>query len=121
MLIEAFTETTGTEGTKSVKRAVFTQRDSAKLIKSLSDLKLDSDIIGHFETFGFALLMPETDDQQVRIVSERLTEALDNLDMHGPLGEVLTVRVGAVSVPQETASLEEALGIARSRLEIKFT
>jgi hypothetical protein len=121
MLIEAFTETSSPDGCRSLKRAAFLQRDSAKLARSLADLKLTSDIIGHFETFGFALLMPETDDQQARIVSERLSEALDALDMRGPLGEELNVRIGVVSIPQETVSLEEALGLARSRLEIRFS
>jgi len=120
MLIEAFCEAE-IAGEKTWKRAAFTQRDSAKLTQVIEDLKLSSDLIGHFETFGYALLMPETDGAQARIVSERVTAAIDNLELHGPLGEDLHVRVGVVSIPQESSHLEEALGIARSRLEIKFS
>jgi len=121
MLIEAFSEVPGTEGAKTWKRAPLKQRDSVKLTKVLEDLKLASDMIGHFETFGYALLMPETDETQARIVSERVTAAIDNIEMRGPNEEELHVRVGVVSVPQEARLLEEALGLARSRLEIKFS
>jgi Domain of unknown function (DUF4388) len=121
MLIEAFSEVPGPDGDKIWKRAALRQRDSIKLTQVLDDLKLTADIIGHFETFGYAMLMPETDETQARIVSERVTASMDNMDMRGPLEEELQVRVSVVSVPQEVGFLEEALGLARSRLEVKFS
>jgi len=122
VLIEtlAFVSLNTAEGEKALQRTALPQKDALRFRQAIELLKLGSDLLAHFETFGYALLMPETDEMQVKIFCNRANVALNDLELTSPDGNDLVIRMGSVTVPSESKVLEEALGLARSRLGIRF-
>ncbi len=108
------------EGDKALQRTALPLKDTLRFKQAIELLKFESDTLAHFETFGFALLMPETDEMQVRIFCDRANVALSDLGLTSPDGNDLVIRIGAVTVPSESTLLQEALGLARSRMGIRL-
>jgi Domain of unknown function (DUF4388) len=108
------------DGDKALQRTALPQKDAVRFRQAIELLKLESDLLAHFETFGYALLMPETDEMQVKIFCDRANLALNDLELTSPDGNDLVIRMGAVTVPSESKVLEEALGLARSRMGIRL-
>ena len=80
----------------------------------ISKLKRKTDIFAHYETFGFALLLIETDGQAARAFANRLATSI----MSQPVGaglsaETVLVKAGAASVPDDCSTAESLLARAR--------
>jgi GGDEF domain-containing protein len=80
----------------------------------INDAKRELDMLAHYETFKFALLLPESNHVAALRFVERLTEHLDRMPLGGPSnGLHLNLKTGVASVPDDCLSLGALLALAR--------
>ena len=90
-------------------------------VKELADRinrsKIKLDILAHYETFGFALVMPETDAQVARVKASKLEELIVSTPLSGGMGGYpLMASLGLASLPDECVTLGSLVGKARAEL-----
>lgn len=78
----------------------------------INKLKRKTDILAHYETLRFALLLPETESQAAKSFANRLAEILMSSPLaDGGLGRPMVASVGVASIPEDC----QALGVLLSK------
>jgi hypothetical protein len=86
----------------------------AEIVDRISKLKRRTDIFAHYETFGFALLLLETNAQHGQAFANRLVEAISSDPVSGGLsGAVVLANAGVACIPDDCATLGSLLARAR--------
>ncbi|MBX9939806.1 MAG: DUF4388 domain-containing protein [Candidatus Obscuribacterales bacterium] len=90
-------------------------------VKELADRinrsKIKLDILAHYETFGLALVMPETDAQVARVKASKLEELIVSTALTGGMGGYpLMAALGVASLPEDCVTLGSLVGKARAEL-----
>jgi len=90
-------------GTKTTdgKLAPLPQQAGRELVNLISRLKRKPDILGHYQTNCFALILPETDSLLARRFASRLIEVL----VSGPSLESVGFSIGVAGCPHEAQDL----------------
>ncbi len=85
--------------------------------KVINRIKRQIDILAHYQTFDYALLLPETNHDQVNNFVDRLTEVLKitNLQDISP-DDSVDFAVGYASLPEDGNNLDVVAALALSRL-----
>ncbi len=85
--------------------------------KTVTRIKRQIDILAHYQTFDYALLLPETPKQSAANFVDRLTEVLrvTNLQDIGP-DETIDFSIGCASLPEDGNNLDLIVSLAWSRL-----
>lgn len=87
-----------------------------EIAERLKKFKRKTDILAHYETFGFALILPETEQISARNLADRLVESLVANPLQGALNSTpLLASAGVASIPEDCISLSGLLGRARAR------
>lgn len=80
----------------------------------INKFKRKSDILGHHETFGLAILMPETEGLAARNIANRLAELLTSTPLAGGMSGIpLLVNVGIACIPEDCITIGSLIGRAR--------
>jgi GGDEF domain-containing protein len=81
----------------------------------ISKLKRKTDIFGHYETFGFALLLLETNSQQAQAFGNRLVDSITTTPLGGGgmAGVRVVARAGVACIPDDCATLGSLLARAK--------
>ncbi|MBU6454772.1 MAG: DUF4388 domain-containing protein [Cyanobacteria bacterium REEB67] len=79
----------------------------------LGKLKRKTDIFAHYETFGFALLLLETDGESARTFAARLVKALTAEPLGGILRQQVVAKFGVACIPDDCTTLGSLLTRAR--------
>jgi hypothetical protein len=84
-----------------------------ELVRRIESVKRPFDVLGHFETFDYALYMPNTQLKGAKVFAARLMEMFSaDPFVPRPLG-VLTMFFGISSAPEDTMELPVLLSAAR--------
>lgn len=89
-------------------------RGIKEIARRIDRLKRKTDLLGHYETFGLALLLPLTDGTSARSFASRLADVI----MASPLAEDLlptatVLSIGTASIPESCQDLGILLAMAR--------
>jgi GGDEF domain-containing protein len=77
-------------------------------------LKRRTDLFAHYETFGFALLLLETDGQEAHGFANRLVDAITKDPLSGGLsGMRVLAKAGVACIPDDCATLGSMLARAK--------
>lgn len=80
----------------------------------INKLKRKTDILAHYETLRFALLLPETESQAAKSFANRLAEILMSSPLSdGGLGRPMVASVGVASIPDDCQALGTLLAKAK--------
>jgi len=100
-----------------VVRRVLDERALMDAVLRISHLKRHVDLISHYDSYDYALLLPSTKVQGAEIFINRIIDALRSK----PLGEVdpsqLTMAFGSSSVPEDFKDMSSLLGAASLAME----
>ncbi len=85
--------------------------------KTINRLKRQIDVLAHYQTFDYALLLPETNRDAMDNFIARLSEVLkvSTLQDIGP-EEIIDFSIGYASVPEDGSNLDLVTALAWSRL-----
>ena len=85
--------------------------------KTINRIKRQIDILAHYQTFDYALLLPETNGEAVVCFIDRLSEMLkvSTLQDVGS-DEIINFAIGYASLPDDGNNLDVAAALAWSRL-----
>ena len=93
------------------------QTPSLEAVKAIADqllkLKRKTDIFTHYETFGFALLLIETDSQSARAFASRLAAAVTREPLGGITRLRVLVKFGVACVPDDCTTVGSLLARAK--------
>jgi diguanylate cyclase (GGDEF)-like protein len=80
----------------------------------INETRRESDLLAHYETFKFAMLLPETNHVAATRFADRLTESINGMALGEPSnGLRLTLRLGIACIPDDCSTLGALLAIAR--------
>ncbi|HEY9716129.1 MAG TPA: DUF4388 domain-containing protein [Trichormus sp.] len=83
-----------------------------EIVSHIEALKRKCDVVGHYETFGIGLILPETSNASAKTFARSLADALlARKSKEGAHRIVLNVGVG--SIPEDCQRLEELLTVAK--------
>lgn len=71
------------------------------LLHRINGVKRDMDILAHFETFDFGLMLPQTGAKSAIVVAQRIIERIKEAPAPGLESAALSVCFGIASVPQD--------------------
>ena len=71
------------------------------LLHRINGVKRDMDVLAHFETFDFGLMLPQTGAKSAIVVAQRIIERIKEAPAPGLEGAAFTVCFGIASVPQD--------------------
>jgi len=87
-----------------------------QVVQCINGVKRKTDMICHFETFDYALILPNTNAASVRAFVGRLPELVINcLSENGVEQEKVHFSLGFASMPEEAQDVGMLLAVARSR------
>ncbi len=72
------------------------------VMQRLKEMIRPIDIIGHFETLDYALLLPQTTGRSATVVAQRMSEKLKSAPFEGLGTSVVNACFGVAAVPQDT-------------------
>jgi len=91
---------------------LFTEKDSVltamplnsakAALRRLKELIREIDILGHFETLDYALLLPQTTGRSATVVAQRMAEKLKTAPIEGLGPNPVNICFGVASLPQDT-------------------
>lgn len=82
----------------------------------VSRFKRKTDVLAHYETFGYALLLPETEGHLARNMAARLSELLESTPLSGGMsGYPLMVSLGTACLPEDSLTVGSLLGRSRPK------
>jgi hypothetical protein len=91
--------------------------------RRINHVKRSIDMLGHFETFSYGLLLPQTDLAGAGVVIQRIVEVLLDATMGGALPtHMLAMAFGIFGIPEDGTDLGTAIaGAVSAREECKKT
>lgn len=79
----------------------------------ISQLKRHVDLLAHYDSFDYALLLPNTKANGAQIFAKRIVKALTETPLAGEIDAGrLSLALGCASMPEDFAELSELLGAA---------
>lgn len=88
---------------------------TVEVVQRLQSLIRRTDMLFHYETLGFAILMPETGLESARIFALRLAEILMSKPLKDDKGSYpIVASVGFASIPDSCESLGALMALARA-------
>ncbi len=87
--------------------------------KTISRIKRTIDILAHYQTFDYALLLPETGRQAAGNFIDRLSDVLKVASLQDVGAETIDFAIGCASVPEDSNNLDAVLALAWSQLSQK--
>jgi hypothetical protein len=83
-----------------------------EIVSHLETLKRKCDVVGHYETFGIGLILPETTCASAKTLARSLADALlVRKPKEG--GRRIVLNLGVGSIPEDCLRLEELLTVAK--------
>lgn len=102
------------EGSKLLPLPLSAMKD---LGKTITRIKRQIDILAHYQTFDYALLLPETGKQVIGNFVDRLTEVLRVTNLQGVGNdETVDFAIGHATLPEDGNNLDVLVSLAWSRL-----
>jgi len=87
--------------------------------KTISRIKRQIDILAHYQTFDYALLLPETGRQASGNFVDRLSDVLKVTNLQDVNEERIDFSIGCASLPEDGNNLDTVIALAWSRLNQK--
>jgi GGDEF domain-containing protein len=85
-----------------------------EIAERVGRLKRKTDLLAHYETFGFALLLLETESQEGHAFANRLVEAITTNPLSGGLsGTRVLAKAGVACIPDDCSTLGSLLARAK--------
>ncbi len=85
-----------------------------EVAERINKLKRKTDVFAHYETFGFALLLPETESTSAKNFAARLAEMLMTTPLSSGFGGYpVLASVGVGSIPDDVPTMGAMLALAR--------
>jgi GGDEF domain-containing protein len=84
-----------------------------QVLRRMENVKRPFDTLGHFETFGYALFMPNTPSKGAKVFGSRLIELLGQDSGIPRVAGQAVVTMGVASAPEDTLDLALLLSAAR--------
>lgn len=84
-----------------------------EVLKRMETVKRPFDTLGHFETFQYALFMPNTPGKGAKVFGVRLMEILANDPPIPRVAGTAVIRMGVAAAPEDTMDLPLLLSAAR--------
>jgi GGDEF domain-containing protein len=84
--------------------------------KTISRIKRQIDILAHYQTFDYALLLPETGRQASGNFVDRLADVLKVTNLQDVNDERIDFSIGCASLPEDGSNLDTVIALAWSRL-----
>ena len=78
----------------------------------ISQLKRHVDLLAHYDSSDYAMLLPNTKASGSRIFCNRIIKALQDAPLAGIPGDRISISMGAASVPEDFKDLSSLLGAA---------
>lgn len=72
-----------------------------------------TDLLGHFDTFGYALMLPETDASSAKNLASRIGDMLKNMRIDKRADAPIQVSIGVATIPNDCHDLAKLLSAAR--------
>lgn len=84
-----------------------------EMARRIGAIKRTLDILGHFETFDYAMLLPNTNTQGAALCANRLVELILTTPLMNDLdSRSLCLSIGVASIPEDSTELGMALAAA---------
>jgi hypothetical protein len=83
------------------------------VLRRMENVKRPFDTLGHFETFGYALFMPNTPSKGAKVFGVRLMELLGRDSGVPAVAGTAVVQMGLASAPEDTLDLGLLLSAAK--------
>lgn len=74
--------------------------------------KRHTDIVAHYETHNFAVLLPGTGSGGTRVFANKMIKSMGESPLQGAAGKRLSLAVGSASIPEDFTNLNSLLGAA---------
>ncbi len=87
--------------------------------KTISRIKRQIDILAHYQTFDYALMLPETGHQAAGNFVDRLSDVLKVANLQDVGEEAIEFAIGYASLPEDGNNLDVLISLAWSRLDNK--
>lgn len=85
--------------------------------KTVHRIKRQIDILAHYQTFDYALLLPETDKQSAGNFVDRLSEVLRVTSLRDiGVDQIIDFAIGHAALPDDGNNLDLIISLAQSRL-----
>jgi GGDEF domain-containing protein len=85
--------------------------------QNVANIKRQIDILAHFETLNYALLLPETDKAGGLNFADRLSELLKNTAFEDIEANYVDFALGTASMPEDCTDIESLISLAQSRMQ----
>jgi len=87
--------------------------------KTISRIKRTIDILAHYQTFDYALLLPETGRQAAGNFIDRLADVLKVTSLQDVGEETIDFAIGCASIPDDGNNLDTIIALAWSQISQK--
>ena len=74
--------------------------------------KRHTDIVAHYETHNFAVLLPGTGSGGTKVFANKMIKSMGESPLQGAAGKSLSLAVGSASIPEDFTNLNSLLGAA---------
>jgi diguanylate cyclase (GGDEF)-like protein len=85
-----------------------------ELVRRISTIKREQDMLAHYEVFDIAVILPGTDEEGAAVFAKRVSDELRRLDLTEEKSEELLVAIGTATLSEHVQGLEALLGAVES-------
>lgn len=85
-----------------------------ELVRRISTIKREQDMLAHYEVFDIAVILPRTDEEGAAVFAKRVSDELKRLDLTDEKSEELLVAIGTATLSEHVQGLEALLGAVES-------
>jgi GGDEF domain-containing protein len=85
--------------------------------QNVSNIKRQIDVLAHFETLNYALLLPETNQNGVSGFMDRLSDLLKNSSFEDIESNYVDFAMGGASMPEDCADIQSLINTAQTRMQ----
>lgn len=104
-----------TEG--GVKRRVLPGAAVADAARRITAKKRHTDVVGHYEAYDFAIMLPDTGPAGVKVFVKKITKYLTETALAGMEGRKLSLTFASASIPEDFTNLNSLLGACELTLD----
>lgn len=104
-----------TEG--GVKRRVLPGSAVADAARRITAKKRHTDVVGHYEAYDFAIMLPDTGPAGAKVFVKKITKYLTETALTGMDGRKLSLTFASASIPEDFTNLNSLLGACELTLD----
>jgi GGDEF domain-containing protein len=83
-------------------------------VRRISTIKRDADLLGHYEIFDAAVILPDTNNKGAKTFANRIIEAMRERPLTNETGAEIFIAVGTATMPEDVGDMGFLLSAAEA-------